>query len=228
VIEDVARRGKLPVLVGGTGFYLRALLQGLSPAPPASAPLRQRLRRRAPEQLHRLLQRLDPEAAARIQPRDAERAIRALEVRLLTGRPMGDTWRAAAPQPWLELRPLKLGLAPERAALYQRIHERAAAMFSGPIQEETRRLLPIYPPELRIWTSHGYKQACDIVLRGANPAAALAEAAQEQRHYAKRQWTWFRADPAFHWLPGFGDDPEIQNAALAIAQTTAPKLRADG
>lgn len=218
VVEDIARRGKLPVLVGGTGFYLRALLQGLSPAPVADAGLREKLRRRDPERLHRLLRRLDPEAAARIQPRDAERAIRALEVRLLTGKPMGDTWRAAEPQPWRELRPLKFGLAPDRAALYQRIHDRAAAMFAGPIQEETRRLLPKYPPELRIWTSHGYKQACDIVLRGAHPAAALAEAQQEQRHYAKRQWTWFRADPEFHWLPGFGDDPAIQQSALAAAR----------
>ncbi|HET9783860.1 MAG TPA: tRNA (adenosine(37)-N6)-dimethylallyltransferase MiaA [Terriglobales bacterium] len=218
VVKDIARRGKLPVLVGGTGFYLRALLQGLSPAPAASESLRQKLRRRNPEQIHRLLQRLDPEAAARIQPRDAERAIRALEVRLLTGKPMGEAWRAAAPQPWLELRPLKLGLAPERAALYQRIEARAALMFAGGIQAETRRLLAIYPPELRIWTSHGYKQACDIVLRGANPAAALAEAAQEQRHYAKRQWTWFRADPDVHWLPGFGDDPAIQQAALSAAR----------
>jgi len=218
VIEEVARRGKLPVLVGGTGFYLRALLQGLSPAPPASAPLRQKLRRRAPEQLHRLLQRLDPEAAARIQPRDAERAIRALEVRLLTGRPLGDTWRAATPEPWRELRPVKLGLAPDRAALYRRIEERAAAMFAGGIQEETRRLLPLYPPQLRIWTSHGYKQACDIVLRGADPALPLAEAQQEQRHYAKRQWTWFRSDPDFHWLSGFGDDPILQSAALSLAR----------
>lgn len=122
------------------------------------------------------------------------------------------------PSPGFRLRPLKLGLAPERAALYQRIEARAALMFAGGIQAEARRLLPLYPPELRIWTSHGYKQACDIVLRGADPAAALAEAAQEQRHYAKRQWTWFRADPEFYWLSGFGDDPAIQKAALSAAR----------
>ncbi len=214
VVEAIAARGKLPILAGGTGFYLRALLEGLSPAPAASEELRQKLRRRTPEQLHRLLARLDPEAAGRIAGRDAERAIRTLEVRLLSGRPQEAGWRAAPPEAWRELRTVKLGLAPERAALYARIERRAAAMFAGGIQEETRRLLGVYPAELRIWSSHGYKQACDIVLRGADAAAALAEAQQEQRHYAKRQWTWFRADPAMHWLGGFGDEPAIQGAAL--------------
>lgn len=217
VVEDILRRGKLPVLTGGTGFYLRALLQGLSPAPRTDAGLRQRLRRKSPEQVHRLLARLDPEAGARIAPRDAERAIRALEVRLLSGRPIGAAWRAAPPVAWSGLRPLRFGLAPDRAALYARINARAARMFAGGIQEETRRLLADYPPELRIWSSHGYKQACDIVLRGAGAARALAEAQQEQRRYAKRQWTWFRADPDLHWLAGFGDDEAVQAEAAALA-----------
>jgi tRNA dimethylallyltransferase len=218
VVEGLAARGKLTVLVGGTGFYLRALLEGLSPAPAASEALRRKLRRRTPEQLHRLLERLDAEAAGRIAVRDAERAIRALEVRLLSGRPQAEGWRAAPQAAWRGLRTLKLGLAPERTALYERIDRRAAAMFGGGIQEETRRLLSVYPAELRIWTSHGYKQACDIVLRGADAAAALAEAQQEQRRYAKRQWTWFRADPAMHWLAGFGDEAAIQREALALAR----------
>lgn len=225
VIEAVAARGRLPVLVGGTGFYLRALLDGLSPAPTSPEALRRRLQALTPERLRRLLLRLDPEAAVRIAPRDASRAVRALEVRLLSGRPQATGWRAAPPRPWTAARPLKLGLAPARAALYARINRRAAAMFSGPIQEETRRLLPGYPAHLRIWSSHGYKQACDIVLRGADPAVALAEAQQEQRHYAKRQWTWFRADSAFHWLEGFGDDPTLQRAALDLAASwLAPAL----
>ncbi len=217
VVEAIAGRGKLPVLVGGTGFYQRALLEGLSPAPAASEALRQKLRRRTPQQLHWLLARLDAEAAGRIGERDAERAIRALEVRLLSGQPQREGWRAAPPEAWRELRTLKLGLAPERAALYARINRRAAAMFAGGIQEETRRLLSVYPAELRIWTSHGYKQACDLALRGADAAAALAEAQQEQRRYAKRQWTWFRADPAVHWLAGFGDAAATQRQAVELA-----------
>jgi tRNA dimethylallyltransferase len=218
VVADIAARGKLPVMVGGTGFYLRALLDGLSPAPVASEPLRRKLRQRTPLQLYRLLARLDPQAAARIAPRDAERAIRALEVRLLSGRPQHEGWREAPPEAWRELRAVKLGLAPARTALYQRINRRAAAMFAGGIQEETRRLLSVYPASARIWSSHGYKQACDIVLRAADPDAALAEAQQEQRHYAKRQWTWFRADAAMHWLAGFGDEPAVQREALALAR----------
>lgn len=217
VVEGVLARGRTALLAGGTGFYLRALLDGLSPAPPGEEALRQRLRRRPGAQLHRLLQRLDAESAARIAPADTSKVIRALEVRLLTGRPMGEGWRAAPPQAWGGQRVLKLGLAPERAALYARINQRAAAMFAGGIQAETRRLLSRYPAELRIWSSHGYKQACDIVLRGADPAEAVAEAQQEQRRYAKRQWTWFRADPDYHWLEGFGDEPAIQGAALAWA-----------
>ncbi|MGH9482113.1 MAG: tRNA (adenosine(37)-N6)-dimethylallyltransferase MiaA [Terriglobales bacterium] len=216
VVEAIAARGRLPILVGGTGFYLRALLEGLSPAPASPAALRRRLQAMDPARLRRLLLRLDPDAAARIAPADASRAVRALEVRLLSGSPQAAGWRAAPPQPWAEVRALKLGLAPERAALYARINRRAAEMFSGGIQEETRRLLPRYPADLRIWSSHGYKQACDIVLHSADPAAALTEAQQEQRRYAKRQWTWFRADPALHWLAGFGDDPALHPSALAL------------
>lgn len=215
----IAARGRLPVLVGGTGFYLRALLEGLFEGPPADEALRQRLRarvlQRGPEFLHRLLRRLDPDAAARIAPRDAAKAIRAIEVRLLTGKPMAQLWQERASQAFTPAQPVKLGLNPPRARLYQRIDERAAVMFAGGIQEETRRLLARYPAGLRVFESHGYKQACDILLRGARTSDALAEAQQEQRNYAKRQWTWFRRDPRMHWLNGFGDDPTLQNEAIA-------------
>ncbi|MGH9393879.1 MAG: tRNA (adenosine(37)-N6)-dimethylallyltransferase MiaA, partial [Terriglobales bacterium] len=185
VVSEIAGRGKLAILAGGTGFYLRALLEGLSPLPAAAPELRERLRRRSPEQIHRLLMRLDPEAGLRIGVRDAPKAVRALEVRMLTGRPLGELWRQSPPTAWSAARTLRLGLTPERAALHQRIHARAERMFAGGIQAETRRLLARYPPELRIWSSHGYKQACDIVLRGAADAAAQADAELEQRHYAK-------------------------------------------
>ncbi|MGH9468251.1 MAG: tRNA (adenosine(37)-N6)-dimethylallyltransferase MiaA [Terriglobales bacterium] len=221
VLEGIFARGHVAILTGGTGFYVRALLEGLAPAPASDAELRRKLQRRSPEQLHRLLQRLDPEAGERISPRDWSRTVRALEVRLLTGRPLGEFWRAAKQSgmsgEWPQLCVLRLGLAPERTALYARINRRAAAMFAGPIQEETRRLLASYPADLRIWSSHGYKQACDIVLRGADPAAALAEAQQEQRHYAKRQWTWFRAETGMRWMAGFGDELAVQKQAAELA-----------
>jgi tRNA dimethylallyltransferase len=212
IVADILRRGKTPILVGGTGFYLRALLQGLSLLPASSSDMRRRLATRP--RLYELLRRLDPEAARRIAPADREKIIRALEVRLLTRRPMAEAWRQAPPEPSTAIRPLKLALRPDRAALYARIDRRAAMMFSGGIQEETRRLLARYPADLRIWIAHGYKQACDIVLRGAPEAQALAEAQQEQRRYAKRQWTWLRSDPGYLWLDGFGDDPAIQQAAV--------------
>lgn len=225
VLQQIAARGRLPILVGGTGFYLRALLEGLFEGPPADEALRQRLRRRGPESLHRLLRRLDPEAARRIALRDAAKAIRALEVRLLTGKPMAQLWREHAPEPFTQADPIQIGLNPPRAHLYERIDRRAAAMFDGGIQAETERLLQRYPAHLRVFEAHGYKQACDILLRGVPLATALPEAQQEQRNYAKRQWTWFRRDPAMHWLDGFGDDPAIQTAAL---EWTKEELRRKG
>lgn len=218
LLPQIATRGGLPILVGGTGFYLRALLEGLFEGPPADEALRQRLRRRAqrhgPESLHSLLRRLDPEAARRIAPRDAAKAIRALEVRILTGKPMAQLWREQAPEAFTLADPVKIGLNPPRAQLYERIDRRAAAMFAGGIQAETERLLQRYPAHLRVFEAHGYKQACDILLRGVPLSTALPEAQQEQRNYAKRQWTWFRRDMEMHWLDGFGDDPAIQAAAL--------------
>lgn len=219
VIEAIWTRGRVPVLVGGTGFYLRALLHGLSPAPAADESIRARLRSRSAEQVHRLLQRLDPVSARRIAPADRSKAIRAVEVRLLTGKSLPQAWTTPPLPPWPQARILKLGLTPDRPALYQRINDRAAAMFAGPILEETRRLLDVYPHDLRIWFSHGYKQACDVILRQVPLSAALPEAQQEQRRYAKRQWTWFRADPDFHWLTGFGDERRVQAQALALLRS---------
>lgn len=230
-ILEILARGRLPVLVGGTGFYLRALLDGLFTAPALDAAaqaalrarLRQRVARRGAEALHQILRRLDPAAAAGIAPRDASRAIRALEVRLLTGQPISQWWAEHPPEPFSAIRPWLLGLAPPRAALYRRIDDRARRMFFPPAGEpsimvETESLLAIYPQELPALAAHGYKQAVDIMRHGAAPAAALAEAQAEQRHYAKRQFTWFRRDPRVHWLAGFGEEPGTQAAAAALAR----------
>ncbi len=222
-IRAIAARGRLPLLVGGSGFYLRALLEGLFPGPAAAPELRARLRDRAthggPHRLHRLLRRLDPEAADKIASADLPKLIRALEVRMLARRPMSQLWREAGSEKFSEARPFWIGLNPPRARLYERIEARAAVMFAGGIQQETRGLLEIYPASLPLFQSHGYKQACDILLRDVPVPLALAEAQAEQRHYAKRQLTWFRANPDIHWLPGFGDDPLIQAAAWqAISQ----------
>jgi tRNA dimethylallyltransferase len=222
-ILEIVKRGHLPVLAGGTGFYLRALLEGLFPGPARAEDLRERLRRRVdehgPEYLHRILVRLDPTAARRIAVRDVPKAIRAVEVRLVAGRPITELWQERPPEPFTGVRQIKLGLNPIRAALYERINRRAQIMFEGPIQAETKTLLERYPESLKVFSSHGYKQACDILLRRALPAAALAEAQQEQRNYAKRQMTWFRRDRDIHWLAGFGDEAAIQEEAIAIADS---------
>lgn len=226
-LREIAARGALPLLVGGTGFYLRALLEGLSPAPPRSEAQRARLRARRAARgtasLHRLLRRLDPTAAARIAPADSERAIRALEVRLESGAPLSSYWRQPG-APLTGFRPLRLGLNPPRAELRRRIDARAAAMFApspaggavggivGGIVAETAALLRQFPGDLAAFQAHGYKQAGDI-LRGADPALALLEAQQEQHRYAKRQITWFRAEPDVFWLLGFGDETPVQTQA---------------
>ena len=219
LIRGLATAGRLAILVGGTGFYLRALLEGLFPGPAADPELRARLRRLAARWgaagLHRILRRLDPESAARIAPADTSKIVRALELRLLTGRSRGELWRQQSNDPFPGFVPLALGLNPARAELYRRIDERAAVMFSGGIQAETRALLERYPASLWPFQAHGYKQACDLLLRAADPALALAEAQQEQRRYAKRQLTWFRHQADLHWLEGFGDDAAIQARAVA-------------
>jgi tRNA dimethylallyltransferase len=221
-IRQIVERGRAPVLVGGTGFYLRALLEGLFAGPSRQeelrARLRQRVRARGPQYVHRILRRVDRAAAARIAPRDVPKAIRAIEVRLVAGRPMGELWRALPPEPFAGAQPIKIGLNPPRELLYDRINRRAEHMFGGPIQEETRHLLSEYPVTLKVFNAHGYKQACDLLLRGASLPVALPEAQQEQRNYAKRQLTWFRRDRSIHWLAGFGDDPAIQRSAIAIAE----------
>jgi tRNA dimethylallyltransferase len=222
-ISAIRERNRLPVLVGGTGFYLRALLEGLFPGPPRAEVLRERLRKRAqqrsPEYVHRILSRLDRTAASRIATNDVPKAIRAIEVCLLAGRPMTELWRLHPPEPFAGAKAVKLGLNPPRDLLYERINRRAQRMFEGGIQAETRRLLDRYPESLKVFSSHGYKQACDILLRGTPQAVALAEAQQEQRNYAKRQMTWFRREADIQWLVGFGDDPVIQQRAIKIAET---------
>ena len=143
-IDEIEARGRTPIVAGGTGFYLRALFEGLFAGPVRDEALRARLERREDEgpqgRLHRLLRRLDPASAARIHPRDRPKLVRALEVRLLAGRPVAEAWRDGQPTAAAS-RPLVLFLDPPREALYARIERRARAMFEGGLVEEVRRLL---------------------------------------------------------------------------------------
>lgn len=220
-IAGIAGRGHLPVITGGTGLYLRALLEGLFPGPQRSEELRDRLRasvkRRGSALLHRILQRLDTAAADRIHPNDAPKLIRAIEVSLAAGQPITEAWTAGR-EPLQGFRILRIGLEPPRAALYERIDLRAEAMFRQGLIGETRDLMRQYGSTPKAFDALGYRQA-QAVLRGEmSEAEALAATRQGHRNYAKRQLTWFRREPEVHWLPGFGDDPLIVAEASLLVE----------
>jgi tRNA dimethylallyltransferase len=224
-IANITARGKLPIVTGGTGLYLRALLEGLFDGPQRSEELRNRLRRSAVRHgagwLARLLERLDPAAAGRIHANDTPKLIRAIEVSLETRRPITEAWREGA-EPLTGYRILRLGLAPERTALYGRIDARAAAMFERGLVAETERLIAKYGAERRIFGTLGYRQAKQLLAGELSEAQAIEAAQRGHRNYAKRQFTWFRREPEVRWLTGFGDTPEIQQAATeAVAGCVA-------
>jgi tRNA dimethylallyltransferase len=216
ILAQIKARQRLPILVGGTGLYLRALLEGLFPGPQRSEELRTRLRQRTGQRgsayLHRILQRLDPAAAARVHANDVPKLIRAIEVCLASRQKMSDLWQQGR-DPLQGFSILRLGLDPERSLLYDRINQRAREMFEGGLIEETRHLLQKYGA-VRILNSLGYKQAVQMLKGELSPEEALASAQQAHRNYAKRQMTWFRREPDIHWLGGYGDDPIIQNQAI--------------
>ena len=217
VLGEIAQRRHLPIVSGGTGLYLRALLEGLFPGPQRSEELRERLRerarRRGAEYLHRILQRLDSSTAERIHANDVPKVIRAIEVCLASRQPMSELLRQGR-EPLRGFRILRLGLNPERGALYERIDERAAKMFQDGLIEETRNLIDKYGEGARPLTSLGYKQAVQFLRGEMDRESAIRAAQQAHRNYAKRQMTWFRREPNVHWLAGLGDDPGIQVEAL--------------
>ncbi len=227
-LAGIAARGKLPIVTGGTGLYLRALIDGLFAAPQRSEELRERLRNaeaKGASWLHRVLARLDPEAAKQIHPNDQPKLVRAIEVCLAAGRPMTQAWRAGR-DALRGYRVLRIGLNPDRKALYARINQRAAAMFQQGLVEETRQLARSYGHSARPLTSLGYKQALASLRGEISLEEAVASAQQGHRHYAKRQMTWFRREPEVRWLEGFGDQAEIQHMAeemVAAAILTRPK-----
>jgi tRNA dimethylallyltransferase len=219
VLSEIRQRKHLPIVSGGTGLYLRALLEGLFPGPQRSEELRERLRARARargcEHLHRILERLDPSGAERIHANDVPKVIRAIEVCLASRQPMSELLRQGR-EPLRGFRILRLGLNPERRALYKRIDERAVKMFEAGLIEETKKLIAKYGEGARPLTSLGYKQAFQFLRGELDRNAAICAAQQAHRNYAKRQITWFRREPDVHWLDGMGDDPRIQAEALEL------------
>ena len=221
VIAGIQKRGRLPIVVGGTGFYFRALFDGLSPAPERNAELRSRLEamgKRRPETLHRFVRRFDPEAAHHIHPNDHQKLIRAIELICLAQQPATQT-QSAPRQALPGARVLKLGLNPPRAELYAKLNRRSAWMFEHGLLEETQDLLRSgVPVDSKPLQSLGYRQAVQALAGTYTLAQAVEECRTKTRQYAKRQMTWFRSESGLHWLPGFGSEPGIQQKALALCR----------
>jgi tRNA dimethylallyltransferase len=226
-LTGITERGHVPIVAGGTGLYLRALIDGLFPAPPQQPGLRERLRQRAVHRgaiyLHRILARLDSVAAASIHANDVPKVVRAIEVSLAAKQPTDAGGYVPMTVQWQKgrdtltgYRILRLGLNPPRARLYERINQRAAEMFNRGLVEETERLLERYGADCRPLTSLGYAEA-SAVLRGAlTREEAVVQAQQGHRNYAKRQLTWFRRETEMHWLAGCGGDADVIGQALAL------------
>jgi tRNA dimethylallyltransferase len=223
--EIVLRERHLPIVSGGTGLYLRALLEGLFPGPQRSEELRIKLRDRVQkngtEHLHRILRRLDSSAANRIHANDVPKVIRAIEVCLASRQSsrqnMTELWQQGR-EPLHGFRILRLGLNPEREVLYARINQRAANMLDQGLIAETERLLAKYGAQASPFASLGYKQALQFLRGELDRESALSAAQQAHRNYAKRQITWFRREPDVHWLAGFGADPAIQAEGIATVE----------
>jgi tRNA dimethylallyltransferase len=218
VIQEISARGALPIVVGGTGLYLRALLQGLFQGPERSEELRQQLRSRASERgsehLHRILGRLDRNAAEKIHANDVPKLVRAIEVCVSARRPITEQWKVGS-EPLRGFRILRIGLDPDRSQLYAHINQRVEEMFSAGLVEETSVLREKYGERGRPLTSIGYKQVVQLLSGELDRAATISAVQQAHRNFAKRQMTWFRREPDVVWLGGFGDNPDMVQKAIA-------------
>ena len=221
VLAEIRGRRNLSIVVGGTGLYLRALLEGLFPGPQRSEELRERLRERAERQgqqyVHSMLRRLDAAAAEKIHANDLPKLIRAIEVCLASRQKMTEMWKQGG-EPLKGFSVLRLGLNPDRNLLYERLNLRVARMFNSGLVEETQALLNQHGEGARPLSALGYRQAVQMLRGEVSREAAIQAAQQAHRNYAKRQMTWFRREPDVVWLEGFGDAPDIQSKAISLVQ----------
>jgi tRNA dimethylallyltransferase len=219
VLEDLRARKKLPIFTVGSGLYLRVLLEGLADVPQRSEELRERLRASAaahgPGHLHGVLRKLDAISAEKIAAADEQKLVRAIEVCLLTNRPLSEVQKAGRKrlEGW---HALKIGLAPEREKLYERVHARTAAMLARGWLEEVKALLSAGIPEnAKGFDFIGYRELRAVARGEMEMNEACAAIQQATRRYAKRQTTWFRRESGVAWLSGFGDEERIQREVLA-------------
>jgi tRNA dimethylallyltransferase len=218
-IEEIESRGHLPLLVGGTGFYLRALRQPFFVSPTTDESLRRRLNqireRRGAEHLHKILHRIDPLAAEQLYPRDWPRVQRAIEVYLQTHRSIVDQ-QPERPEPHESSRRLRiLALNPPRAELYQRINERTEAHFRAGLVDEVRQLLDRgFSPDSNALGAHGYRRVVEYLKGLRDLESAIEQTKLDVRHYAKRQLTWFRHEADVEWFDGFGEENRVLHSVM--------------
>lgn len=222
-IRSIMARGRMPILVGGTGFYLRALVRPLFESPKTDLALRERLRQlleiRGPEHLHRMLIRLDPASAATIGPRDWSRSMRALEFRFQLGQRMSDARADQPAPPDFAPRITVIALNPPRQELYARINARAERMFEGGLVREVSELIESgVPAAAKAFQAHGYRRVVEHIRGLRSVEEALEQMRLDTRHYAKRQLSWWRAWPGVKWIDRFGDEPQALAAALAYIE----------
>jgi tRNA dimethylallyltransferase len=219
VLRAISARGSLPIVAGGTGLYLRALLDGLFAGPERSEQLRSRLRHRIAQKgaahLHRVLSKLDRRASAAIHANDVPKVIRAIEVCLTAKRPMSEQWSEGR-DALQGFRIVRIGLDPGRPQLYQRINQRVLSMFDAGLLDETTQLRQKYGEAAPALNSIGYRQAVQVLKGEIDREAAIGAVQQAHRKYAKRQMTWFRREPGVHWIPGFGDSIEAIREATGL------------
>ncbi len=217
VLHEITGRGRLPIVVGGTGFYLRALVEGLAPGPARDAGLRERLaakEARRPGAVHRLLRRFDAATAARMHPNDVPKAMRALEICLRSRRPAAEVF-AGGRDALTGYRVLKLGLFPDREKLVRRLEARVEAMFAEGLVAETEAILGRgVPADAKPFESIGYKQALQVVRGELSVKDAIFYSKRDTRQYAKRQMTWFRQEPGLEAVRGFGDAGDVVDQVM--------------
>ena len=227
-IQEIESRERTAILVGGTGFYLRALVKPLFDGPKTDLKLRERLvrskDRRGAEHLHRMLTRLDPRAATSISPRDWSRTMRALEFYFQTGRRISESQPEMPPAPELASRFRVIALNPPREQLYANINKRANQMFESGLIEEVQSLLESgIPPTAKAFQAHGYRRVVEYLQGKRTREEALNQMKLDTRHYAKRQLSWWRAWPDVKWIERFGYEPEaFEQAKRALTNDIGP------
>ena len=226
-IVEIEARGKIPILVGGTGFYLRTLMRPLFDSPSTDSSIRERLRtikeKRGPEFLHRLLTKIDAAAADKLFARDYVRVMRALEVYFQTGERISDQQPNRAEPPEFATRIRLIVLQPPRDVLYEKINARTEAHFTAGLVDEVKQLRAGgVKDSTNALSSHAYRRVCEYLRSERTLESAIEQSKQDVRNYAKRQLTWFRRENVSLWLNGFGDDPALFEQIEHYSKATTP------